>query len=200
MTSGVKQALPQFLLTKTNADKQSFRTRANDRDFGDALATAKAGKQNAPGKHVADAEPHWPRFGTKLDAAIDRTSGLAPKLSLKVAEPDSRTSRRLQKKKTSRTLEQKPADNRRCGRGDLAPPARHPHSAGASQAYAGRRKERANQRAGRRERHRNFGRRQHRRARRHSSRRRRQVQGSPWQQRWFFARHVSRRQAGRRHA
>ncbi len=88
MTSGVKQAMPQNLMPKSNADRQVLRNRANDRDFGEALGIARKGKQEAAGKHQLDAEPRWPRFGTKLDAAIDRTSGLGSKLSLTVTEPE----------------------------------------------------------------------------------------------------------------
>ena len=100
MTSGVKQALPQILMPKPNADRQALRNRANDRDFGEALGIAKKGRQEISGKLPVDAEQRWPRFGTKLDAAIDRTSGLGSKLSLKIAEPEQPDARQASDEET----------------------------------------------------------------------------------------------------
>ena len=78
MTSGVQQAMAQFLVVKPNADRQAPNKQADRSGFCDALRAAKGAKQPNAVKAPLDAEPHWVRLSTKF--ALDKTAAFGSNL------------------------------------------------------------------------------------------------------------------------
>lgn len=84
MTSGVKQALPQFVMSKAGSEGKAARSRMPNADFAETLGIGKpSGKAKTDGKPnlpEADAGASLSRLASRLDGAIDRTQDTASKL------------------------------------------------------------------------------------------------------------------------
>ncbi len=86
MTSGVKQALPQFAMPKTGVEGKTQPGRKGGADFTEALGKlvekAQAGnaKEARATAQDTDMRTGWPRFANRLDASEDGTSQQASPL------------------------------------------------------------------------------------------------------------------------
>ena len=88
MTGGVEQTLARIVMPKATPDRRAPGKGGDDFGFGQALgAVAKTGPATQTRDTTGD-HPQWSRFGTRLDATINRTSGLGLKLDLPSPEPD----------------------------------------------------------------------------------------------------------------
>lgn len=88
MTSGVKQALPQVLMSKAGGEGKAARNHAPQADFAETLGMSKfSAKAKAEAKAdlpETDTRAPWPRLASKLDEAIDRTQDMTSKLEAKI--------------------------------------------------------------------------------------------------------------------
>lgn len=94
MTSGVKQAVPQVLMSKTGVEAKAARNRAPQGDFAEALGVGKSSKQQKPAEAKAErpeveAKPLWQRLAAKLETAAEHSRVIAAKLEAASEEPEA---------------------------------------------------------------------------------------------------------------